>query len=119
MVGGLLGYALGLGEGKEEMIKMIREFNSDLNRLKMGDILPVDQEALDHAKEHLGDDNEDVPREGKEMDELMSAFDGAKVEGAGGQTGDEGPVKDRMREEQLLDMMEARLEELMRLAGLV
>jgi len=119
MVGGLLGYTLGLGEGKEQMIKMIRELNSDLGRLKMGDVLPVDQEAMDHAKEHLGDDNEDLPREGKEMDELMSAFDGAKVEVAGGPAGGEGSVQGRMREQQLLETMEARLEELMRLAGLI
>ena len=119
MVGGLLGYTLGLGEGQQEMVKMIRELNSDLGRLKMGDVLPVDQEALDHAKEHLGDDNEDLPREGKEMDEMMTAFDGAKVEGAGGRMSDSGPLQGKMREEELLDSMERRMEELMRTVGLV
>jgi hypothetical protein len=122
-LGNLRGHASGLlsyvvkredkTEGGSSLVLAIRGLISDLGRITASDILPIDREAVEHAKEHSGGDDEDLPREKKEMDDLTSAFDGMagqKVEGV--------PGTKIEREDELLTLMERRLEALRQMAGL-
>jgi hypothetical protein len=110
----LLAYMTGMSATDYVLVEKVRALISDLGRIKVADVLPVDQEALDHANEHMGDDNEDLPREKKELDDLVSAFDvmaGQKVDGVAG---------DRLqREDELLSLLEKRFDALQQSAGLV
>lgn len=99
----------------EALVEKVRALISDLGRIKPSDILPIDQEALDHAKEHVGDEHEDLPREKKELDDLVDAFDvmaGQKVDGVN-------VAGERVqREAELLSLLEQRFDVLQRSAGL-
>lgn len=109
----LLAYTTGMEPKDDLLVERVRTLISDLGRIKPSDVLQVDQEALDHAKEHLWDDNEDLPREKKEMDDLVDAFDvmaGQKVDGVAGERA--------QREDELLSLLETRFQTLQQSAGL-
>lgn len=74
-------------EQKERVVAELRELVSALGRLDANKVLPVDEEAEQHAREHEDEGISEVMRQRKEMremEELMGGLGGAKDEGATG-----------------------------------
>lgn len=73
----------GGGAGREETVAELREVVTLLGKLDEGKVLPVDEEAEEHARSH---ENEGVSmvmqerREMREMEEMLDGLEGSKEE---------------------------------------
>jgi hypothetical protein len=101
---GLLAFAVG---SRDDLVQEIRAFIAVLGKVKASDVLPVDQEALEHAKEHMAGDHEEPIRAEQEMEDLISTMDGLTQTASSSQ-----------REGELLSSLEDRLRSLQAAAGL-
>lgn len=92
----------------QALLEETRRMSSLLGKIKMRDILPADQEAIEHAKEHEFNEHEDEPREKGVMDDLLDAMDGMGSD----------KRKEQQEGDVLLSQLEFKVEEMASAAGI-
>ncbi|GAA5854685.1 hypothetical protein JCM8547_004939 [Rhodosporidiobolus lusitaniae] len=74
-------------QAKEQVVAELRDIVNVLGKLDAFKVLPIDEEAVEHAKEHAEEGISEVMRQRKEMremEELMGGLGGAASEPSGG-----------------------------------